>query len=436
MASIKRIEHNNGRVVYRIVICKGYDSQGKKLVKNLTYSVNQTATPKQQEKEALRYAMEMEDKIKYGYELNAEKMSFEEYTYKWLENVKYNVAYSTYKGYVQIIEKRILPYFKDYKLKQIKPYHIESFYRAIIDFYASGTLNRIASLLNCMFQSAVKWDMLDKNPCLNAQIPKKIDKEKGIKYFTPEQSTMFLKSLDLTLEFTVKETERQYKSGITKEIDEYIKYYTVPLKYKVFFTLSLLCGFRKGETLGLQWGDIDFEKKQISINKAVGVTENGYELKGTKTPTSVRIVDMPASIIPLLKEYRQEYALHRFRLGPDWQGSKTNGGNLFAKSDGSLPSESTAYDYLKKHLRRYNKWVQENPEKASAQGLETLPMIPLHGLRHSYATMLNALDVNIIDISKLLGHKKCSTTMNIYTHSFDDNKKKAVEKLNNMLMQA
>ena len=73
MASLKRVEHKNGRVVYRIVICMGYDRQGNKRVKNLTYSVNQSATPKQQEKEAKKYAMEMEDQLKYGYNFNPGK---------------------------------------------------------------------------------------------------------------------------------------------------------------------------------------------------------------------------------------------------------------------------------------------------------------------------------------------------------------------------
>lgn len=84
----KRVEYKSGRVVYRIVICMGYDNKGKKLVKNLTYSVNQSATPKQQEREAKKYAMDMEDKLKYGYDYNAEKMSFEDFAYKWLESVK------------------------------------------------------------------------------------------------------------------------------------------------------------------------------------------------------------------------------------------------------------------------------------------------------------------------------------------------------------
>ena len=58
MASVNRVEYKSGRVVYRIVICMGYDNKGKKLVKNLTYSVNQSATPKQQEREAKKYSFE------------------------------------------------------------------------------------------------------------------------------------------------------------------------------------------------------------------------------------------------------------------------------------------------------------------------------------------------------------------------------------------
>lgn len=114
MASVKRVEYKSGRVVYRIVICQGYDKKGNKLVKNLTYSVNQSATPKQQEREAKKYAMDMEDKLKYGYDYNAEKMSFEDFAYKWLESVKDNIAYGTYAGYKQALESRIIPYFKGY----------------------------------------------------------------------------------------------------------------------------------------------------------------------------------------------------------------------------------------------------------------------------------------------------------------------------------
>lgn len=94
---------------------------------------------------------------------------------------------------------------------------------------------------------------------------------------------------------------------------------------------------------------------------------------------------------------------------------------------------TAVYQHFVKHLRRYNGWVAEHPEEARKAGLELLPVIPLHGLRHSCATLLNHLDVSIVDISKYLGHANCSTTMNIYAHSFEAQKRAAGNKLNDFL---
>lgn len=94
---------------------------------------------------------------------------------------------------------------------------------------------------------------------------------------------------------------------------------------------------------------------------------------------------------------------------------------------------TTPYQYFVKHLRRYNEWVKSNPVKAKSEGLEELPIIPLHGLRHSCATLLNYLEVNIIDISKILGHSTPSTTMNIYAHSFEEQKRVASNRIDEFL---
>ena len=79
--------------------------------------------------------------------------------------------------------------------------------------------------------------------------------------------------------------------------------------------------------------------------------------------------------------------------------------------------------------------MRENPEEAKKQQLEALPEIPLHGLRHSCATMMNFLEINIIDISKILGHAKSSTTMDIYAHSFEGQNTKAANTMNDFLMK-
>ena len=201
----------------------------------------------------------------------------------------------------------------------------------------------------------------------------------------------------------------------------------------MFFTLSLFCGFRKGETLALHWNDIDFKEKKISISKSVGMTENGFDYKEPKTKKSVRKVSIPDDVIPLLKQYHFEYIQTRFSHGTAWQGDLSNGGNLFIQADGKLMGHTTPYQYFTKHLHRYNEWVQDNPDKAKSEGLEELPIIPLHGLRHSCATLLNYLEVNIIEISKTLGHSTCSTTMNIYAHSFEEQQEEVATKVNEFL---
>ena len=99
-----------------------------------------------------------------------------------------------------------------------------------------------------------------------------------------------------------------------------------------------------------------------------------------------------------------------------------------------LAYDETGIRRKRKQKSEYNDWVCKNENTAKRQGLEQLPIIPLHGLRHSCATLLNYLDVNIIDISKILGHAKSSTTMDIYAHSFEKQNKEAANKLNDFLL--
>lgn len=419
MASIRRVTHKNGRVVYRIVICLGYDGNGGKLVKNLTCAVNQSATPKQQEKEALKYALAMEDKMKYGYEAGSGRESFEVFAERWLENAKDGLACGTYVGYEQLLKSGILPYFKQYRLACIKTADIEAFYRTLADRYAPGTIRRYANVLSCIFKTARRWNIIEDNPCQYARKPGKRQTGDKLRYFTPSQSLMFLRSLNLTYAEESDGPEHPSKT------------YTVSTQYKVFYTLSLFCGSRKGETLALRWSDIDLEAQEISITKAIGRTENGFDYKEPKNSASVRRVPFPDCVKDLLNRYRREYDAIRNRLGSDWAGED----NLFIRADGRLMGHTTTYQHFVKHLKRYNQWIKKCPERAQTEGLEELPVIPLHGLRHSCATLLNYLEVNIIDISKYLGHANCSTTMNIYAHSFDAQRKAAQEKLNAFLRQ-
>ena len=164
-------------------------------------------------------------------------------------------------------------------------------------------------------------------------------------------------------------------------------------------------------------GLINGQKLEDLVTK-LGEKKGIKNIADIKIPLAIPTVDTISSkeCISISKEYN----LYRFSMGTTWQGN----GNLFIQWDGTLMGRSTPYQSFKRHLKRHNTWVRENEEDAKIHGLEELPIIPLHGLRHSCATLLNYLEINIIDISKILGHAKSSTTMDIYAHSFENKIKK------------
>lgn len=431
MASIKRQERKNGKIVYRIQVTMGYDMSGKRKDKVKIYEVNQNTSVKQQEKEALQYALTLEQKIRNGDNFDGEEMTFEEFSEKWKVDIKERLAYSTYESYVLLLNNQLLPYFGRYKVAKIKPPQIEAFYKTLIGNYANGSIQKIANVLSGIFRTAIRWQIIETNPCRDTIVSKNKEEEKGMKFFTPKQSLMFLRSLNMVFDTGIRGHQRTDDTNKPYFVADYTEKRRLPLQLKVFYTLSLYCGFRKGETLALHWSDIDFQNKQISITKSIGKTEDGVKAKKPKTSTSVRTVSIPEEILPLLKQYKLEYNTYRLHVGSEWQGE----GNLFIQWNGKMMGSSTSYQAFKRHLKRYNNWVHENEEEAKNQELDNLPIIPLHGLRHSCATLLNFLEINIVDISKILGHAKTSTTMDIYAHSFEAQSRIAAEKLNTFLMQ-
>lgn len=427
MASVKKIETKKG-ISYKITVSNGYDLQGHKIVKTTTYKPDTTLTTKQQEKALDKFVMEFEEKVKNGYTFDGDKMSFESFAIKWLEDVKADLAYTTYDSYVTIVNKKIIPYFRGYTLSQIKIPVVESFYKELAKQFSYATVKRYDVVLGSMLKTAIRWGLIENNPCRNAKLPKMVKAKQELKFFTPEQSLQFLDSLERTYQILYKGHRRVDDTGIPYVVNDYTESKRVPTQYKVFFNIALFCGLRKGEILALHWDDIDFVNNTISVSKSVAKTENGVDYKCPKTFTSNRIVPLPLEIVPLLKQYRKEYNTTRLQLGDYWKGE----GNLFIQSDGKLMGRSTPYHYFKRHLKRYNEWVTTSDE-AKQQHLLPLPMIPLHGLRHSCATLLNYLDVNIVDISNILGHAQTSTTMNIYAHSFEKQKRVASDKIDEFL---
>lgn len=425
MPSIQKRKNKSG-IVYKIFVSQGTDERGKQIIHTKTFRPDDKLSPAKQKKAVEEFAIDYERRIRNGYSFEGEKTAFAEFANKWLEDKREKITYGTYEDYKCILDNKIVPYFRGFKVTDINTQHIEKFYRSLNKEYSIASIKKQSHILNGIFKTAMRFDMINKNPCEYAQISKKDAKEDTLKFFTPEQSRMFLKSLDMVYESEYNAHSRIDDTGKEYHVAKYIGTHKLALQYKVFFHIALFCGLRRGEVLALHWKDIDFDKKELYVTKTVSKNETGVIYKDPKTKESKRMVPFPENLIPLLKEYRLYYKKLKVSLGDTWQGND----NLFVQADGKLMCISTPSQTFARHLKRFNLWIDGNEEK-----LEKLPIISLHGLRHSCASLLNSLDVNMIDISSILGHAQTSTTMNIYAHSFEKQKRVAADKMEEFLKE-
>jgi integrase len=164
--------------------------------------------------------------------------------------------------------------------------------------------------------------------------------------------------------------------------------------------ISLFTGLRRGEVLALRLGSVDFATKILKVREAVEQTRSeGLRLKPPKTAAGSRDLVMPDIVVEALGEVRRELLERHMALG---LGRPTDKTLLFSRIfDGGLQSPS--------------QYSSDWREAVLALGL---PNVRLHSLRHTHASMLVDAGVDIVRISKRLGHKDAAVTLRIYGHLF------------------
>lgn len=267
--------------------------------------------------------------------------------------------------------------------------------------YSPTTIKRVHALISSIMNTAVKWNIILENPCERVSPPKQTRNIDDIKFFTLEECSAFLEAIDSDL-----------AAG------------NIKLQHKVFFHLALFCGLRRGELIALEWSDLNFNQNTVSITKSTGLVGGKPITKPPKNKTSIRTVSVPESVMQLTRYYKKEQLKRRLSLGSYWQGDNY----LFIQEDGKQMYPSTPYSVFKDIIHRYNQAVGDN-------GL-LLPDIPLHGLRHTSATLLISQNIDVRTVSGRLGHAQTSTTMNIYSHQLKKMDEKAADTLDELFHQA
>lgn len=182
------------------------------------------------------------------------------------------------------------------------------------------------------------------------------------------------------------------------------------LKYQCIFYFAVLLGLRRGEIIALKWNDIDFKNKTVFINKSAtlshGTDKDYVIIKETKTSSSERVLSLPNILAETLRKLKQEQNLNILKLGDLYE----NKNFIFTTWNGKIMNLHTPTNWWRDFTKKHN-----------------LSNVTLHGLRHTCCSLMLKEGNDIATISKTLGHSNISTTLNIYSHMIEDNKKKAIE---------
>lgn len=257
-----------------------------------------------------------------------------------------------------LINTVLIPHFKNYKVKDIKPNDIDTFYRKMLPQYSNATMKNIRIKLSAILNYGVSFYDLPKSPASIVSLPKKQEK-RHLKYWTVEQFNTFISYVDDIL-------------------------------YKSMFSVLFWTGLRKGEMLALRVCDIDFDNKTIYVENSW----NGTDITSVKTTASERRIGIPDHLCNKLSE------LINYRKF--CYGSVKQSAFLFSVRNPTVPMSPTN--------------VNMQLKKITAKS--ELPRIRVHYFSHSHASLLINNGVSLYVVSRHLGHKSIQITANIYGHLY------------------
>lgn len=363
----------------------GRDINGN--IKRKTFSGN---TRNEVSKKMKAYMADLE----HGKVILNENINLQDWFIFWLENYKLN---NVKVGTIEMYHSLYKNYIKDKsigltKLNKLKTSTLQVYYNQLIKEGVT-TVKRLKYLNNIIGSSlnqAILEEYLLKNPCTNVSFPK-LEKSE-IEIFTYEEQKQFIKSLEETGD-----------------------------RFKTLYKFALGTGLRRGEILALQWSDIDFEKKEVSVTKSLkyagknelsNIDKATFIIQTPKSESSIRKVPIPSNLIKELKEYKILQAKEKLKNAVVYQDK----GYVFAKEDGR-PIEG-------QYLQRYYKKALQNA------GIQYRKF---HITRHTYASRLIEKNVNLKVVQTLLGHSSLKMTSEIYAHVLPKQKIDAVELLNDCI---
>ncbi len=165
----------------------------------------------------------------------------------------------------------------------------------------------------------------------------------------------------------------------------------------LYYHMLLLTGLRRSELLALKWRGLNLDLARIYVVHSLHRLDDGnIIIKEPKTLSSRRPVDLPPSLVLLLRQHRVDQEVQQVMFGQNLDEN----GFVFSHADGSSLNPSTVTPTFSKVAARAD-----------------LPYLRLHDLRHIHATMLLKAGIHPKVVQERLRHSSIATTLNIYSHT-------------------
>ena len=316
-----------------------------------------------------------------GLPIDPERQTVGQYFDRWLSDcVKPRVRPSTFRSYEQLVRLHLAPTLGRIALSKLSPQQVQRFLNdKLVAGLSPRTVQYLCVLLRGALDQAVKWGLVVRNVATLVSPPRVRRAE--IRPFGPEQARTFL---------------------VAVRGD----------RLEALYSVALAVGLRQGETLGLQWSDIDLDHATLTVRHALQWVDGKLVLVEPKSERSRRTVPLPASAVRTLRTHRARQLQERLLAGSRWQET----GFVFTTSVGTPCDPHTI-------RRRYK----------SALRAAGLPPQRFHDLRHACASFLLAQGVQPRTVMETLGHSQISLTMNTYAHVMPTLQREAADKMDVIL---
>lgn len=469
MANISPIKNKEGIITgYRIRVFKGEDLNGKKHFFSKNWTIPKTyKSEKRIQAELLKVVGEFETQCGRR-EVSTGRQTFAEYS-RYYINMKNRKPASErfYNSLLPLTDSEI----GMVKLKDLTPQHLNMFYKKLAttdvkrDAKATPTEKVISilkeqkvkrkdqcaaigiaenTLRECLKQNKVSIETAEK---ISAYLGKPVNdlfeiatSGTGISAKYIGHVHAFIRSVlniavkekliyeNVALDVTppvIQKSEAEFF-----ELDEVLTIKAAldnePLKYRVATYLLIDTGMRRGELCGLTWDCIDLKNGTIKIEKNVQYLEGRGIVVGTPKGGDSRTLSIAPELIPVLTEYREEQkrqvmirfsSIENVITRHGMMKAYNPEGFLFIQDSGKVMNPNSI-----------NEWMIKFSKKV---GLHVHP----HKFRHGQASLLIAAGVDIVTVSKRLGHAQVSTTQDIYSHLLEKSDKAASDTLSALIFK-